>query len=203
MPLGALYSKTACQWQKDPDPFTAHDSPRRQPRRLRPHWRPRPPARIRQDVPIDARTCVVAVAVARLAKLRRAVVPLAPIELAAPGATAQPIDQARSATAVATVAAGVGAARRLVGRCAVRAPLLARAIVAGPRERRPMRTRAVISAIDRRPATANRQAKHRQARGDASLNRHPDSPLQRAAADRPQAPRGGIDGAVSGSPENR
>lgn len=57
-------------------------------------------------------------AITKLAELRRAVVPLAPIELAAAGAAAEAIDQARSAIAVGAAAAGVGAARRLARRSA-------------------------------------------------------------------------------------
>jgi hypothetical protein len=96
-------------------PLAQSPRPTHQPRRIIPNRRPRSAARIRQNVPIDARPCVVAMTVAWLAQLRRTVVPLAPIELAAAGAAAQPIEHRTTATSAAIVGAARAATVRAIG----------------------------------------------------------------------------------------
>lgn len=163
---------------------TVHALPRLQPRGFRPHWRSRPPTRIRQDVSIDAGADVVAMAIAWLTQLRRTVVPLAPVELAATGAPAEAIEEPPATPVVAAGAAGVGAASRLARRAArggvfaaMRATRFARAVVARPRQRRSLRPSAAVRAVYRRPAAACRQVERSQARDDASSHQHPDSPF--------------------------
>jgi hypothetical protein len=88
---------------------------RLEPRRRIPNRRPRSAARVRQNVPIDARPRVVAMTVAWLAQLRRTVVPLAPVELATAGAAAEPVEHRTTAVRAAIVGAARTATFRAIG----------------------------------------------------------------------------------------
>ena len=122
-------------------------------------------------------------AIARLAELGRMIVPIAPVEVAAAGASAQPIDQ-RWPAITASAAASLGARRSIAAfgarrrRCRARPTAsFAGAIVAHSRQRRAIGSGAPVGAIHGRSAADGCQTEHRQPRGDASLNQHPSPPF--------------------------